>query len=138
LRANQTIELLISESAIPEQNKKIVSELLHRLLSKIHLSAIEKRVHELNQIHFKAKIKDVKISHTRSRWGSCSKSGSIRISSRLLLAPPEVLDYVVIHELAHLREFNHSQHFWKLVSAAMPDYAEKEKWLKVNHYTCNF
>jgi predicted metal-dependent hydrolase len=56
----------------------------------------------------------------------------------LLFAPAEVIDYIIIHELAHLVEMNHSDRFWALVAAAMPDYVEKERWLKVNDHHCQF
>ncbi|NBU35383.1 MAG: M48 family peptidase [Bacteroidetes bacterium] len=138
LGSNQTIELKISQSANPVDSAKIAGDLILRFMSKLNLSEIQHRVYELNNIHFKAKIKDIKLSNTNSRWGSCSKSGVIRLASRLMLAPNEVMDYVIIHELAHLIEFNHSTNFWKLVAEAMPDYKEKEKWLKINNYQCNF
>ena len=66
----------------------------------------------------------------RSRWGSCSSLGGLNFSWRLILAPPEVLDYVVIHELAHLRELNHSPRFWAIVAAHCPDYRTQQRWLK--------
>ena len=66
----------------------------------------------------------------RSRWGSCSSLGGLNFSWRLILAPPEILDYVVIHELAHLRELNHSPRFWAIVAAHCPDYRKHQRWLK--------
>lgn len=69
------------------------------------------------------------VRDTRTRWGSCSSRGGINFSWRLILAPRPVLDYVVIHELAHLRELNHSPRFWALVAAHCPDYAQHRAWL---------
>ncbi len=66
----------------------------------------------------------------RSRWGSCSSLGGLNFSWRLILAPPEILDYVVIHELAHLRELNHSPRFWAIVAAHCPAYRTHQRWLK--------
>ena len=66
----------------------------------------------------------------RSRWGSCSSTGSLNFSWRLVLAPPTVLDYVVIHELAHRRELNHSPRFWAIVAAHCPEYRARQRWLK--------
>ncbi|MCB0682671.1 MAG: M48 family metallopeptidase, partial [Saprospiraceae bacterium] len=63
---------------------------------------------------------------------------NINLSTRLLFAPPKVIDYVIIHELAHLVEMNHSRRFWDLVAAAMPDYEEQEKWLKKFGHRCDF
>lgn len=66
----------------------------------------------------------------RSRWGSCSSLGGLNFSWRLILAPPATLDYVVIHELAHLRELNHSHRFWAIVAAHCPEYRTHQRWLK--------
>lgn len=65
----------------------------------------------------------------RTRWGSCSAKGDLSFSWRLFLAPPEVLRYVVIHELCHLRELNHSPRFWRLLAAAMPEWEAHRDWL---------
>lgn len=76
--------------------------------------------------------KQVKISSAKTRWGSCSADGTLNFSWRLILAPLDVVDYVVIHELAHLRVKNHSQQFWLLVEQWMPDYQERRKWLRLH------
>jgi len=67
---------------------------------------------------------------TRSRWGSCAPGGRLMYSWRLIMAPPEVLDYVAAHEVAHLAEMNHSPAFWATVARLMPDYAAPRSWLK--------
>ena len=69
---------------------------------------------------------------TRSRWGSCSTRGDLMFSWRLIMAPPEVLDYVAAHEVAHLIEMNHSRAFWDTVARTCPGYAEPRRWLKLN------
>jgi predicted metal-dependent hydrolase len=74
----------------------------------------------------------VRISSARTRWGSCSSRGSLSFTWRLVMAPLEVVDYVVAHELAHLRIRNHSPAFWKEVEAILPDYKARQKWLKTN------
>jgi len=68
----------------------------------------------------------------RSRWGSCNSDGNLMFSWRLMLAPPEVLRYVVAHEVAHLREMNHSKAFWSEVAGLMPEYEAPRRWLKQN------
>jgi predicted metal-dependent hydrolase len=73
--------------------------------------------------------KRIHIRDQRSRWGSCSTRGTLSFNWRLVLAPFEVLDYVVVHELCHLREPNHSRRFWKLVEARRPDWREQRDWL---------
>ncbi|MFX0545392.1 M48 family metallopeptidase [Roseovarius sp. S1116L3] len=67
---------------------------------------------------------------TRSRWGSCSSSAGLSYSWRLIMAPPEVLDYVAAHEVAHLEQMNHSAAFWDAVARLMPDYAAHRQWLR--------
>ena len=68
----------------------------------------------------------------KTRWGSCSSKGNLNFNCLLMLAPPEVLDYVVVHELCHRKEMNHSKSFWKEVEKVMPDYREAVRWLKEN------
>ena len=72
----------------------------------------------------------VRISSARTRWGSYSQKGTLSLTWRLVMAPLDVIDYVVVHELCHLREMNHSKAFWKHVEAILPDYKERRKWLK--------
>lgn len=75
------------------------------------------------------KPKQVKVRDTSSRWGSCSTTGTLSFSWRLILAPPFVLDYVAAHEVAHLREMNHSPRFWKLVHLLVGDPEKAQGWL---------
>lgn len=72
------------------------------------------------------------IREQKTRWGSCSSRGTLSFNWRLMLAPPKVLDYVVVHELCHLTHMNHARDFWDAVAAVMPDYKEARKWLKEN------
>lgn len=81
--------------------------------------------------------KQVKISNARKRWGSCSHLGNLNFSWRLIMAPMPVIDYVVVHELVHLIERNHSRSFWNKVSHIMPDYRKHRSWLKKNGYLLN-
>ena len=74
----------------------------------------------------------VTIRDPRTRWGSCSSTGSLSFSWRLVLAPEEVLDYVVWHEVCHLREMNHSPRYWALVARHCPGYEEPRRWLRRN------
>lgn len=72
----------------------------------------------------------VKVNSAKTRWGSCNRKGNINFTYRLLFAPEELIDYVVVHELAHLKEMNHSADFWAVVEQAMPDYRVRRKKLK--------
>ena len=73
----------------------------------------------------------VTIRNQRSRWGSCSRAKAIALNFRLVQMPPDVCEYVLIHELMHLRQQNHGPRFWALVEQACPDYREAERWLRV-------
>ena len=77
-----------------------------------------------------ARITRITIGDQRSRWGSCSRSGALAISWRLVLAPPSVLDYVVVHELCHLVHLDHSPRFWALVGEQRPGWRAQAGWLK--------
>lgn len=74
--------------------------------------------------------KRIRIGDQRTRWGSCSSKGTISYSWRLILMPEEIQDYVVVHELCHLHEMNHSKKFWEWVESIIPDYEKRRKWLK--------
>lgn len=77
-------------------------------------------------------VRRVSIRNQRSRWGSCSSRGHIALNFRLLLMPAHVREYILIHELMHLRQANHSIRFWRLVEAACPDFHAAERWLKAH------
>ncbi len=72
----------------------------------------------------------VTVRGQHSRWGSCSAKGNLSFNYLLLLAPPEVLDYVVVHELCHRKEMNHSKRFWALVGSQIPDWQARRAWLR--------
>jgi hypothetical protein len=73
--------------------------------------------------------KRIAIRDTRSRWGSCSQGGTLSFTWRLALAPRVILDYVVVHELCHLRHHDHSKRFWSLLERVRPTYVDEERWL---------
>ena len=87
------------------------------------------RLHELASQHGLS-AGAVTIRNQRSRWGSCARNGNIALNFRLVQMPPEIRDYVLIHELMHLRQQNHSRRFWRLVAAACPAFRDAERWLR--------
>lgn len=74
----------------------------------------------------------IAIKAAKTRWGSCSAQGNLNFHWKLILMPPAILDYVVVHELAHRIEMNHSPRFWTQVERILPDYRERRRWLKEN------
>ena len=87
------------------------------------------RVLELAALH-QAPVRRVTVRNQRSRWGSCSRAGTVSLNWRLVQAPVTVRDYIILHELAHLKEMNHSRRFWREVARLCPDFATAGKWLK--------
>ena len=72
----------------------------------------------------------ITIRNQKTRWGSCSSKGNLNFNFLLMLTPPEVIDYVVVHELCHRKEMNHSKDFWREVEKVLPNYLDQVKWLK--------
>lgn len=87
------------------------------------------RIAHFNQI-YACTIQRISIRNQRSRWGSCSQKGNLNFNYRLLKLPRTLVDYVVVHELCHLREFNHSKRFWALVEETLPDFRTRRAALR--------
>jgi predicted metal-dependent hydrolase len=76
------------------------------------------------------KVGKIAIRNQKSRWGSCSKKGNLNFNYKLVFLSPELRDYVIVHEICHIKEFNHGEGFWSLVAEAVPDHRELRKQLK--------
>lgn len=113
------------DSPYTEQQRKQI-ELCYREAAKEY---IPKRVAYFVQFTG-GKYERITIREQKTRWGSCSGRGTLSFNWKLMLAPPAVLDYVVVHELCHLTHMNHSREFWQAVENILPDYKERRKWLK--------
>ncbi len=135
---SRNIYLKLTKTDTESNRTKAVRQLISRTVAQDYQPHIERRVMELNHLYFRKEIQSVSLKYNTSNWGSCSTKANINLSTCLLFAPDDVIDYVIIHELAHLLEMNHSPRFWKHVEDAMPDYKEKKKWLKQNWQACNF
>lgn len=126
------IVISLAKGLSKEAEEDACSFLVAKCLSKFFQPIITERLHELNNRYFKKQINSVKLKYATSFWGHCSRGGNIVISVRLMFAPASVIDYVLIHELAHLVYHDHSTSFWKLVEQVMPDYRMAEKHLIEN------
>lgn len=111
----------------PENWRPHVESMLRRLAQ----AELPPRVLELSQ-HHGFRIRRISVRNQRSRWGSCSQRGTISLNWRLIQVPPFVRDYIILHELAHLRHMNHSADFWKEVSSLCPEFEAAERWIKVH------
>jgi len=138
LKKENTIQLELPSLTDHMERSKMIKSLLSRICGQLFINDITKRVHHINDKCFKKEIKQVRLKYNKSNWGSCSSNNNINLSTRLLFAPNDVIDYVIIHELAHLYEMNHSPKFWNIVAQVMPSYKEKEQWLKKNGHLCDF
>jgi predicted metal-dependent hydrolase len=108
-------------------------EELKRKLKKFYYSSCEKIVRERIQIfqtQLRVKPKSIEVVDSRTKWGSCSSDKKLTFNFRLAMAPIEVIDYVVIHELCHLLHMNHDRSFWRRVGSIMRDYKEKQAFLE--------
>ncbi len=95
---------------------------------------LEKRSEQLSDLTG-LQAQSITVKTYRARWGSCTLSGHIQYNWKLIMAPPNIIDYVIIHELCHTRHHNHSTAFWQLVATYMPDYRSARNWLKTNGYS---
>ena len=89
------------------------------------------KVRHWNKI-YNFRFNKISIRNSKTRWGSCSKKGNLNFNYKVLFLPPEQADYLVVHELCHLKEFNHSKNFWLLVGQTIPDYKKLRKSLRQN------
>jgi predicted metal-dependent hydrolase len=83
------------------------------------------------------RVQSVRITDARERWGSCSALGTLNFAWRLVMAPPGIIDYVIVHELAHLVQMNHSRRFWDCVAGIIPDHPARRKWLREHEHFLN-
>ncbi|MFH0739628.1 MAG: M48 family metallopeptidase [bacterium] len=93
------------------------------------LALAQNRIEHFNKV-YGLKYNKISIKNQKTRWGSCSKKGNLNFNYKIVLISERLADYIIVHELCHLKEFNHSQKFWNLVGQEIPDYLEIRKELK--------
>ena len=112
------------------------------------VAALKKRFLNAAKIYFPKRCEElvrltgghyekITIRNQKTRWGICSQTGTLSFNYRLMMAPPEVIDYVIVHELCHLTSMNHSKAFWNKVAGILPDYIQRKQWLKAHGHELN-
>jgi len=124
----QSVRFGVERLSVSDSSKDLRTEISHHLW-RLAGKEIPPVVMDISAVH-QLRVQRISIRNQRSRWGSCSVRGTVSLNWRLIQAPPDVLRYVVIHELMHLKQMNHSRKFWQLVEQAFPAYGTAEKWLK--------
>jgi len=118
----------LRQSAVEQSTVKQVLENFYRSQAREHLTKRTDHYAKRMGVDYEK----LELRNQRTRWGSCSTGGTISLNWRLIMAPPDVVDYLVVHELAHLTEQHHGSEFWKFVGDYIPDYKEKAEWLEKN------
>lgn len=113
---------------VKEHNEERIKQALKRFYYKQCKAVVEKRI-KLYQSEFKVKPRGIRISDNKSNWGSCNSRYELTFNWKLAMAPIEVIDYVVVHEMCHMIHLNHERSFWRLVGKIIPDYEERKAWL---------
>jgi len=131
LMQEDTMAVYISQGLSEESRKQAIKEALIKWYRQRFAEIVKERI-EKYSLQLKVAPCKVVIKDQKTRWGSCSKKGNINLNWRLVMAPIDIIDYVVVHELCHLKFMNHSKDFWNLVKSILPNYTEGREWLKVN------
>lgn len=119
----------LPETMNPDEHNPEIRETLIRWMKKQTKQLVEQLVH-IHAVKKQLTPRTINIKTQKSRWGSCGIHNDININWLLIMAPKEVLEYVVVHELCHIRVKNHSSQFWALVGEHLPDYQNRRQWLK--------
>ncbi len=126
--------LEVSVPEHPEKHRKASAHVKKQIIKAL-MPELRARVEHFNDMHFRAEIKRITIRDNLSLWGSWSPDGTISLNFRLLFMPQGVLDYVIVHELAHTRYKSHGKMFWGLVGKVLPGYEEHKGWLRDNGWS---
>ena len=118
--------------------QKYIRKTLPKIICLEFLEDLKIWIDQLNQKHYQKIVKEVKMRNNKTSWGWCSRDGVINISPRLLLCPKWIIEYVLMHELAHLVFHDHSQNFWNLLASKYPETKAARKWLKQHGHQYDF
>lgn len=127
------LEVKLNKSISKSEAKRQIKNAVEKFYRKKAEEVIHDRLQFFNE-QYGFKYNRVTLRNQKSRWGSCSRLKNLNFNWRLIMAPIEVIDYVVVHELCHLRQMNHSAKFWSLVEKAIPHPRKHRLWLRENHF----
>ena len=133
----KVFHVFVNENLGDEEKELSIRKKMMEWFKKQAFDFISLRIEQIKLL-INVKPKKITIRNQKTRWGSCSSSGALNFNLRLLMAPVSVIDYVIIHELCHLKEKSHSKQFWALVNSILPDYKEKKQWLKTHRLSLLF
>ncbi|MGE8203034.1 M48 family metallopeptidase [Heyndrickxia sp. NPDC080065] len=117
--------------------KQLENEKIKQSLKRFYFQqtkAIVRKSISTYQCHFKTKPRSIRITDSTKTWGTCDSNRQLTFNWRLAMAPQEVIDYVIVHEMCHMIHLNHDRSFWRMVGKIMPDYKEKENWLAFSNW----
>lgn len=127
------VEIISNEIVltINKENSQAIPGILEQWYKEKARELVYEKLNYYNT-YINKKISTVRIKNQRKRWGSCSNLGNLNFNWRIIMMPDEMFDYIVVHEMCHLKHLNHSKDFWRTVQEILPDYKEREKWIKAN------
>jgi len=131
--AGNELQITLHKAISLPEGKKAIKKTIQEFYKRKAEEVIHDRLQFFNE-HYGLKYNRVTFRNQKTRWGSCSSAKNLNFNWRLIMAPIEVIDYVIVHELCHLRYMNHSAAFWNLVGEQIPQYKALRKWLRENHY----
>lgn len=123
----------VLEISVQSHDETVIKKLMVKFYKQQCKRLVETRI-KVYQSYFKVKPKNIKITSNKQNWGTCNSLRELTFNWKLAMAPLDVIDYVVIHEMCHMVHMNHDRSFWRLVGKYMPDYEEKQAWLQASHW----
>lgn len=118
---------------VKQQEDESIKQALKRFYYQQCKALVEKRI-QFYQSNFKLKPRSIRISDSKTTWGTCDSMRQLTFNWKLSMAPLSVIDYVVVHEMCHMVHMNHDRSFWRLVGKILPDYEEQENWLALSSW----
>ena len=118
---------------VKQQEDERIKQALKRFYYQQCKALVEKRI-QFYQSNFKLKPRSIRISDSKTTWGTCDSMRQLTFNWKLSMAPLDVIDYVVVHEMCHMVHMNHDRSFWRLLGKILPDYEERENWLALSSW----